>query len=65
MLVLTLRTDEDVVMSVGGTELVRVRFFGSSHGKTRVGLIAGSEVIITRQKEDKEEDNDSGISNEE
>lgn len=64
MLVLTLRTDEDIVMSVGGTELVRVRFFGTSHGKTRVGLIAGSEVIITRVKEE-EEDNDSRISNEE
>jgi len=64
MLVLTLRTDEDVVMRVGGTELVRVRFFGSSHGKTRVGLIAGSEVIITREKEE-EENNDSRISNEE
>ena len=64
MLVLTLRTDEDVVMSVGGTELVRVRFFGSSYGKTRVGLIAGSEVIITRENEE-EEDNGTGISNEE
>ena len=60
MLVLNLRRDEEIVMSVGGTELVRVRYLGH----LRIGLIAGSEVVILREKTE-EEDNDSRISNEE
>ncbi len=61
MLVLTLRKDEEIVMSVGGTELVRVRYLGRS----RLGLIAGSDVSIVKNKEEDEEKDDSGISEEE
>lgn len=61
MLVLNLRKDKEIVMSVGGTALVRVRYLGRS----RIGLIAGSDVIIVRNKEEDEEKDDSGISEEE
>ena len=61
MLVMTLRKDDEIVMSVGGTELVRVRYLGRS----RLGLIARPDVIIDRNKEEDEEKDDSGISHEE